>query len=223
VRYGTTGTAPNREFVVEYRDVPHYNNPSVKATFQIVLSERLQAADILCIACSPDRTAHTQGVENGDGTRALSLPGRNRAVFSASNSAHRWTTIRRTAPDALGDACDADDDGDGADDLADNCPQAPNADQADLDGDGKGDACDPDPDGDTFFGAQGDNCPQAFNPDQRDQDDDGLGDACDDSTEVLLSKDEPCTQVFGGGGARGGWAALLAWVALGCWRRARRT
>jgi len=38
----------------------------------------------------------------------------------------------------------ADSDGDGALDLDDNCPQTPNADQSDLDGDFVGDVCDPD-------------------------------------------------------------------------------
>jgi PKD repeat protein len=41
-----------------------------------------------------------------------------------------------------------DTDGDGVRDAGDNCPQAANADQADLDADGAGDACDGDLDGD---------------------------------------------------------------------------
>ncbi len=36
-----------------------------------------------------------------------------------------------------------DSDGDGIDDKDDNCPDTPNPDQADTDGDGRGDACDP--------------------------------------------------------------------------------
>lgn len=39
-------------------------------------------------------------------------------------------------------------DGDGVEDDVDNCPHAPNEDQADLDFDGEGDLCDPDIDGD---------------------------------------------------------------------------
>jgi hypothetical protein len=39
-------------------------------------------------------------------------------------------------------------DADGVADADDNCPATPNADQADLDGDGAGDACDADRDGD---------------------------------------------------------------------------
>ena len=43
--------------------------------------------------------------------------------------------------------CDSgiDSDGDGVIDPADNCPQTPNPDQADTDGDGAGDVCDPNP------------------------------------------------------------------------------
>lgn len=43
---------------------------------------------------------------------------------------------------------DIDSDGDGIPDIFDNCPNTPNPDQADTDGDGVGDSCDPDIDGD---------------------------------------------------------------------------
>ncbi|HET6399495.1 MAG TPA: thrombospondin type 3 repeat-containing protein, partial [Candidatus Thermoplasmatota archaeon] len=76
-----------------------------------------------------------------------------------------------------------DSDCDGVGDGADNCPQAPNQDQADNDGDGVGDACDPTPlgpdgDGDGVPDSQ-DNCPSHANPGQQDGDGDGVGDACD--------------------------------------------
>jgi hypothetical protein len=48
---------------------------------------------------------------------------------------------------------------------ADNCPDDPNVDQADDDGDGVGTVCD--------------NCPFTSNPDQADDDGDGIGDACE--------------------------------------------
>ena len=74
-----------------------------------------------------------------------------------------------------------DTDGDGVADGADNCPLAPNADQADTDGDGQGDACDLFPlDADNDGVDDGaDNCPADANPGQEDSDGDGQGDACD--------------------------------------------
>jgi hypothetical protein len=56
-------------------------------------------------------------------------------------------------------------DGDGAGDACDNCPDTPNADQADSDGDGVGDLCD--------------NCPDIPNADQADADGNGVGDVCE--------------------------------------------
>jgi len=69
-----------------------------------------------------------------------------------------------------------DSDGDGIPDATDNCPDDPNSDQADLNGDGLGDACDADADG---VPDATDNCPLVANADQHDTDGDGLGDACD--------------------------------------------
>jgi hypothetical protein len=73
---------------------------------------------------------------------------------------------------------DEDRDRDGIRNRLDNCPETPNPDQADHDGDGAGDLCDPDDDNDSFEDAA-DNCPLLPNGDQRDSDGDGLGDACD--------------------------------------------
>ena len=72
----------------------------------------------------------------------------------------------------------ADADGDGVPDATDNCPNAPNPDQADVDADGEGDACDGDTDGDGIP-AESDNCPDVANADQLDFDRDLQGDACD--------------------------------------------
>jgi hypothetical protein len=67
--------------------------------------------------------------------------------------------------DGQGDACSTDSDGDGIDDVSDNCPSVSNVTQLDGDGDGVGNVCD--------------NCPNLYNPDQSNRDGDAHGDACD--------------------------------------------
>lgn len=84
-----------------------------------------------------------------------------------------------------------DSDDDGVMNAEDNCPAAPNADQADFDLDGTGDACDSDVDGDGDDDTA-DNCSAVPNPDQADLDTDGVGDACDpdvDGDSVLNGND----------------------------------
>jgi hypothetical protein len=71
-----------------------------------------------------------------------------------------------------------DDDADGVEFAADNCPSDANADQGNVDKDALGDACDPDDDGDGAPDAA-DNCAVVVNPDQADRDGDQAGDACD--------------------------------------------
>ncbi|XP_042858636.1 cartilage oligomeric matrix protein-like, partial [Penaeus japonicus] len=67
--------------------------------------------------------------------------------------------------DNIGDACDTDADGDGFDNLLDNCPLISNPFQEDVDYDNHGDVCD--------------NCPKVANPSQKDTDGDFMGDDCD--------------------------------------------
>jgi len=99
------------------------------------------------------------------------------------------TTLVLSATALYGQNLDTDQDG--IADTLDNCPNVPNADQANRDGDPQGDACDlcPDeagtPQGDQFdpdqdgIGTACDNCPNLANADQANRDSDPQGDACD--------------------------------------------
>ncbi len=73
---------------------------------------------------------------------------------------------------------DEDRDADGVRNRQDNCPDLPNPDQADTDGDSMGDACDADDDNDAAPDSA-DNCPMVPNADQEDEDRVGIGDICD--------------------------------------------
>lgn len=81
---------------------------------------------------------------------------------------------------------EADADGDGIIDLRDNCVQIENADQTDIDRNGRGDACDDfDRDGVT---QNRDNCPNLTNVSQEDTDGDGIGDVCDTEESRFTEK-----------------------------------
>ncbi|MEM7273146.1 MAG: protein kinase [Actinomycetota bacterium] len=88
-------------------------------------------------------------------------------------------------------------DDDGVIDAEDNCPDAANDAQTDLDGDTVGDACDPDVDGDDVPD-ETDNCSLVANPGQEDVDGDGLGDACDDfpdrDGDGIVDTNDPCIE-----------------------------
>lgn len=71
----------------------------------------------------------------------------------------------------------ADVDNDGVPDIRDNCVSVSNADQQDINNNGRGDVCD-DFDQDGLINSK-DNCPNNPNRDQRDTDGDGIGDVCD--------------------------------------------
>jgi len=79
VRWGTTGTAPNRKFVLQFNNVPEYNDanapgalsPSAgRLTAQVVLSEG--SNDITIYTNQVTTTQHlvTQGIEDATGTVA---------------------------------------------------------------------------------------------------------------------------------------------------------
>lgn len=144
--------------------------------------------------CTPPQG---DGDQDGDGIQDSCDDDRDGDGFS-----NRWEERYGSDPDDPDSHRDLD--GDGHSDGVDNCPDQPNADQADQDADGLGDACDLDRDGDTYGNQReddagsdpddptsrpdwdgdgvhdkADNCIYTENADQVDSDGDGRGDACD--------------------------------------------
>ncbi len=70
----TVGTAPNRQFVIEWRNVRYFNDTTRRVSFQVVLNENssltLLYAGIAADAREQGNSA-TVGIENGAGTVAL--------------------------------------------------------------------------------------------------------------------------------------------------------
>jgi Zn-dependent metalloprotease len=105
--------------------------------------------------------------------------------FTAANACtvtNAWASVGLGDGDAdcdgTPDASEADDDGDGVLDGADNCAKVANGNQLNSDGDATGNACDTDDDNDGVLDGA-DNCQVVANPGQGDADWDGIGDACD--------------------------------------------
>ncbi len=94
--------------------------------------------------------------------------------------------------DALGDACDSNDDGDPFEDDVDKCRLTPSATNLDTDADGIGDACD--------------NCPTVPNVAQTDSEipTDGVGDACDNCVLVHNKRVTQLPPLFGSRTTTGG-------------------
>ncbi len=103
IDYFTTGTAPNRQLIVNFRNVPHFSAPDSVVTVQAILYEGTNLIELHNTRLnqggffSPELT---QGVENAAGTIATAVPGRNATAFTAINDAFRFSpaTIVVVAP-----------------------------------------------------------------------------------------------------------------------------
>lgn len=85
IEYYRAGTAPNRVLIVNFIEVPHYNNLLNPVTFQIVLHETSDIIEVFGTDCNSDGGSHVQGIEGNGTTQFLAVPGRNNTNFSLTN------------------------------------------------------------------------------------------------------------------------------------------
>lgn len=93
MNYYTTGTSPNRVFVFNFNNSPHYSCRTTYYTFQIVLYESSNVIDIN-VASKPNcnNNASTMGLTNSDGTKVVPVGGKNATVWSiSSGTTYRFT------------------------------------------------------------------------------------------------------------------------------------
>jgi gliding motility-associated-like protein len=94
VRYQVQGTAPCRKLVVSWINVPFYSCTSVTGTFHIVLYESTNIIEVHIQNkqfCAWANGTAVQGIQNSNGTQAVTTPGRNSTQWTAQNDGRRWT------------------------------------------------------------------------------------------------------------------------------------
>lgn len=95
IKYQTQGIAPYRRLVVQWTNCPLYQCTASNGTFQIVLYESTNIIENfitskpVCAAWAGGTA--TQGLHNSTGTVAVAVPGRNAAVWTATNDGKRFT------------------------------------------------------------------------------------------------------------------------------------
>ncbi len=119
IRYKTIGPAGNRSMVLEFRDVPHFTDPSLNVTMQFKLFEANGDIELHYLRAPGDEQDHSAGIENQTGTQGLqyyfgrkSLPENLAIRYSRASSIDRYqltldagqevTLLTRTPFDAVG-------------------------------------------------------------------------------------------------------------------------
>jgi trimeric autotransporter adhesin len=87
ITYGTTGTAPNRQFIVSYNNVPDFSTGLIE-NGQMVLYETSGYIEFHIDTAQPSQ--HTLGIQSNTGTFFATVPGQNNSSTPISNGAWRF-------------------------------------------------------------------------------------------------------------------------------------
>jgi gliding motility-associated-like protein len=95
IEYQTIGTAPNRKFIVLYRDINFFNCTGVCNYMAVILNEGTNAIE-LHIGNKPTCNVWNgglaiQGIQNSTGSDAVITPGRNNTIWSANQDGKKFT------------------------------------------------------------------------------------------------------------------------------------
>ncbi len=85
IRYTTIGTAPNRIAIIDFDEVHYYDTTPDATTTQIKLFEGTNIIEIHGTSTFDSGNDKIQGIENIDGTAAISVPGRNATQWATTN------------------------------------------------------------------------------------------------------------------------------------------
>jgi hypothetical protein len=90
IRYKTIGTAPNRQYILQFNGIPRCCGTVANVTVQMVLFETTNCVEIHTTSQNSTGNA-TTGLENAAGSIAWTVPGRNGQAFTVSTpDAFRW-------------------------------------------------------------------------------------------------------------------------------------
>jgi gliding motility-associated-like protein len=88
--YLLTGSAPNRKLTIYFKDSPIETQVSLYETSNII---EIHTLNMITFGGVGSGNATTMGIENLDGTAAVTVAGRNQFIWSASNEGKRFTPV----------------------------------------------------------------------------------------------------------------------------------